>query len=211
MKIYHYHPGTGEYVGNGTADESPLEPGVFLIPANATADVPPTPGTNKAAVYTGGVWGLTPDHRGMVYWLADGTEHSITALGEVPPVGALTAKPPPTLVELKAAKVAELSAACKAAIVSGFQSGALGSLHTYDSDLESQVNLIGAASLGGPVAYTCTDEAGVKLSRTHTKPQLMQVLTDGATLKIQHLASFRALKNQALAATTEAELNAIVW
>ena len=34
--VYHYHPHTFAYVGATEADESPLEPGVFLVPAYAT-------------------------------------------------------------------------------------------------------------------------------------------------------------------------------
>jgi len=113
--------------------------------------------------------------------------------------------------DLKAEKVRELSEACKAAIVGGFTSTALGAPHRYDSDLEAQVNLIGAAALPGPVEYTCTDGAGVKAVRAHTVAQIKQVLTDGAALKIDYLAHFRALKNATLAATDAAELALIEW
>jgi hypothetical protein len=41
MKYYSYHPVTKIFISEGIADESPLEPGIYLIPANATTvDVP---------------------------------------------------------------------------------------------------------------------------------------------------------------------------
>lgn len=43
MNIFHYHPESGLFLGCSTADESPLEPGVWLVPAYATTEQPPEP------------------------------------------------------------------------------------------------------------------------------------------------------------------------
>ncbi|MGE5553289.1 MAG: tail fiber assembly protein [Betaproteobacteria bacterium] len=57
-RIYHYHPETGEYLGESEARESPLEPGVFLLPAHATFEAPPEAGPGQVAVFNAGVWHL---------------------------------------------------------------------------------------------------------------------------------------------------------
>lgn len=41
LLVYSFNPHTGEYVGEDEAHPSPLEPGKFLIPANATEISPP--------------------------------------------------------------------------------------------------------------------------------------------------------------------------
>ena len=41
MIIYNYNKEYKYYINSGEADPSPLEPGVFLIPANATNIQPP--------------------------------------------------------------------------------------------------------------------------------------------------------------------------
>jgi hypothetical protein len=40
MKFYSYHPVTKIFVSEGIADESPLETGSYLIPANSTTVEP---------------------------------------------------------------------------------------------------------------------------------------------------------------------------
>lgn len=54
--IHHYNAETGEYLGPGQADESPLEPGVFLIPAHATEAAPPAEVAGKVRVLEAGAW-----------------------------------------------------------------------------------------------------------------------------------------------------------
>lgn len=59
MKIYHYDPETLEYTGESVADPSPLEPGVWLIPAYATTTVPDVePNEGEILVYENDVWAL---------------------------------------------------------------------------------------------------------------------------------------------------------
>lgn len=60
MNIHRYHPDTGEYLGTGAADESPMEPGVFLIPAHATEVEPPQPQAGFMRRFVSGEWGYSP-------------------------------------------------------------------------------------------------------------------------------------------------------
>ena len=55
MKIYNYN-NEGYFIGESEADESPLEPGVFLIPANATEIEPPTIEQGFVPVFNGTEW-----------------------------------------------------------------------------------------------------------------------------------------------------------
>ena len=56
MKIWNYSPINGELIGEGLADESPLEPGIFLIPAHATTIQPPDPQEDKILVFKNNSW-----------------------------------------------------------------------------------------------------------------------------------------------------------
>lgn len=55
MKIYLF-AANGQYIGQSTADESPLEPGVFVLPANATEIEPPEVGAGFVAMFNGAGW-----------------------------------------------------------------------------------------------------------------------------------------------------------
>ena len=109
MKTYNYHPETAEFVAASEADESPLESGVWLTPAHATALEPPLAGTDQAAIFKSGAWEIVADHRGKTYWIA-GQQHQIDQLGAVPPAGSTPDKPPPTPAEASAERLGEIKA-----------------------------------------------------------------------------------------------------
>ena len=83
--VYNYNRDTGEYLGLETAYESPMEPGVYLLPAHSTETAPPEAGEHQAAVYSDGAWTLVEDHRGEVWYdTATQERHEIKELGIVP-------------------------------------------------------------------------------------------------------------------------------
>lgn len=113
----------------------------------------------------------------------------------------------------KQTKIDELNAVCNAFILSGFTSSALGDPHDYDFDYEAQINLAGmmnAISAGiAPATITWkTKNAG---SIDHDHAQFTQLYADGLTFKNTQIGKYWILKAQVQAATTEAEIDAIVW
>lgn len=66
MKLYHYDQ-NGHYTGQSTADESPLEPGVYHCPSGATFDaVPAHDAAREVAIYLPAFWptGMPKDSGG---------------------------------------------------------------------------------------------------------------------------------------------------
>ena len=57
----HQYDDQGRYLGPTTAQPSPLEPGVFLMPVGTTETEPPTPGQKQAAFFRGGKWEIDVD------------------------------------------------------------------------------------------------------------------------------------------------------
>lgn len=94
----------GFLVGEFDADESPLEPGVFLIPRGGFVDMPPVAGVAQIPRRVGNAWALVPDRRGAVYWLADHSRHEINEPGIDYPAGALMQDPPFSAAEIAKAE-----------------------------------------------------------------------------------------------------------
>jgi hypothetical protein len=68
MKVYHYHSKYKYYLGNSYADESELEPGIFLIPANSTTLPPPELQTkSQVQIFNGTSWNIVENQSGVYY------------------------------------------------------------------------------------------------------------------------------------------------
>lgn len=97
MNAYKYDSQTGEFVHEVLCQESPREPGQFLIPANATTVAPPKEQSGKARVWNGEEWGYRDDNRGKTMYSVTNSRQTSTMsniLGADVPEG-WTLTPPP--------------------------------------------------------------------------------------------------------------------
>lgn len=83
MNGYSYSPATGEYIETITLRESPLEPGVSLVPAFCTTTTLPEVPAGHAACWNGAAWVLVEDHRGEAGYI-NGVASVVTDLGAYP-------------------------------------------------------------------------------------------------------------------------------
>jgi len=94
MIAYNYQHFTGEFIGTEVCQESPLEPGVYLLPEDATTIKPPAPREGFARCFRNGAWDFFPDHRGTAYSADDSTVTTeVRELGDLPE-GYVSAPPP---------------------------------------------------------------------------------------------------------------------
>ena len=98
--VYNYDPATRIFTGASEADESPLEPGVYLIPAHATTIEPPAVADGKVGRYRPDDvrWEAVPDVRGTWY-NTDGQPVKVSDLDA--DVSQLTREAPPDVPEGK--------------------------------------------------------------------------------------------------------------
>ena len=102
MKIYNYHPEYKCFYSESFADESPLEPGVWLIPAHATTIEPPKCKANQIQIFDGTSWSVIVDKRGTYY--STQTFEVIDNKNPLQYPDNSTKKPPPEVPEGKTLK-----------------------------------------------------------------------------------------------------------
>jgi len=229
QKTYNYDAVSGEYTSETVARIDPIETeksgnNIYLLPAFSTSVAPPPLHTGKVAVRVGKTWQLKEDYRGKtVYKQSDKTALKIADIGPLPEGyteaapgefdswqgGAWVKDAVAELEAVKGPKPATITAAAEAAIVSGFTSNALGTAHTYQSDRDDQLNLVGMVVGGTDDYFKCTDENGVSGYKLHTIEQFKQVLTDGKIVKLAILQHAGVLKEQVVEAETVEQVNAI--
>jgi len=86
-KIWRFDPQTKEFLKEDNAKESPMEPGVFLVPANATDIKPPKKKSDETLIFDikKNNWVIIPDYRNqIVFSKKTGDEKLITELGPLP-------------------------------------------------------------------------------------------------------------------------------
>ncbi|SCU94332.1 hypothetical protein CNECB9_5260030 [Cupriavidus necator] len=158
--IYHYEPATGEFVWEGSADPSPLEDGVWLIPAYATEVAPPTAAAREVAAFIDGAWVIQADWRGAeLFSTADASPVSITEIAITPADIGATETPRPSASHVwndgawidDPAKRAEIVGQVKAGRWAAIKAerdrrkagGVLVGAHWFHSDADSRIQWLG--------------------------------------------------------------------
>lgn len=141
MLIYHYQSQTGEYQGSSAADVSPLEPGVYLVPAGATTVEPPAVGAHACACFIGGDWQSVADYRTVALWSMTTGERVQAALGDtLQSLGATTLEPAGDHLRWDA--TAEHWVTDTAAVSAAAQQAAITRLSTLMQAANSQVAIL---------------------------------------------------------------------
>ena len=219
----------GLYVGPVIASESPLEPGVFLIPGGCVDVAPPEAPEGKVACWNGKRWQLLDYLNGLIVYNTSTLEpRTLTGLGTIPN-GYTVQRPEPgqiwkngrwvddldtMLAKLYPPKLEAINSGCARSIESGFHSDALGEPYRYDSALEDQVNLTGLILSGFDALCACYGSDGKKVFRGHSAEQLHVVGQHLVTFKqiaLQHAENLKRVLSKALAERDLPAMQAIEW
>lgn len=219
----------GIFIGAVTAEESPLEEGVYLIPGGCVEIAPPSVPEHKAAWWNGKAWQLVDFFGGVVVFSTDTGEPRTLEGFEGMPAGFTMKKPGPNqvwkngewvddidavLATLCDKNLQAIAADCTAYIAGGFSSSALGEPHRYSSAIDDQVNLNGQVLLGLDDVYPCYDADQVLAFRPHTIAQLQKVSLDLVRFRQAAQQHAETLRQAVAKAQKDKNLNAmkaITW
>ena len=127
--------------------------------------------------------------------------------------------PPLTLAEVKTIKSIQIKKDTELAIYAGYNSSALGTAHHYPAGSKDQMNMIASVTdsyhLTNLPTWTtpfwCADTNNVWGYRLHTATQIQQAGADGKAAILVSLSHNATLQGMIAAATTIAQVEAIVW
>lgn len=195
--VYNYYPDTGIYLGSEEADESPLESGIYLIPAHAT-DIEPPPQVEGKYIK------FNIDLKEWFY--------------EDIPIQQEENKPELTLEEIKNYKISELNTACNQEILSGYKSSVKDIEQHYDFDYDTQTNMLAIQNkiilnkiLALPAPEIKWYYSGETVCKTWTTDEFLKLCDDADIFKTNRIDTYKALKAQVLNSTTKDEVSSIVW
>jgi hypothetical protein len=212
------------YVGPATAHESPLEPGVFLIPGGCVETPPPEIPEYKAALWRGEQWQLVDTYLGLTaYHIQTRQPTRITRHGPLPALHTLLVPGPGQVwkdgewvddlpavaAALHAEKLQAIQSTCQAEMTGGYSSSALGEPHRYPSELADQFHLTSIVMSGMDSPLYCTDEDAALDYRPHTIKQLRKVSKDFTEHRLHLLQKTHALKQQLDQALIDLDLDAL--
>lgn len=126
---------------------------------------------------------------------------------------------PTWLEEVRTKKAKEIDGQCKATILAGFESSALGASHHYPAKMTDQQNLASSVldsllpnlPVDWMTPFWCADANAVWEFRLHTAEQIQQVGRDAKTAVLVAMGKNEVLQAQVAAATSLETLNAIQW
>lgn len=219
----------GLYVGPTTADESPLEPGVFLIPGGCVEVAPPEAPQGKIQHWNGKRWQLLDYFNGLIVYNT-GTREPLTLNGVGPIPNGFTVLRPQSgqvwkngrwvddldtvLARLYPQKLKMINNTCAHVIDAGFTSNALEQSYRYDSALEDQLNLTGLILSALDAPYPCYGDDERKTYREHTADQLYAVglhLLQHKQTALQQADRLKRTLAKTLAERDLAAMQAIEW
>ncbi|WP_277759575.1 hypothetical protein [Pseudomonas sp. A34-9] len=228
-KIVYQTNHLGLFVAEVVADESPLEPGVYMIPGGCVEIPPPAIADHQAAWWNGQNWQLVDYFGGVVvYSTATGEPRTLEGFEPVPAGYTMKAPKPnqiwkngewiddldSVLTALQQKTMQAIGSDCAAYIAGGFNSNALGETYRYSSAIDDQVNLNGLVLLGVDEIYPCYDSHQVMVFLPHTIAQLQKVSLDLVRFRQaaqQHAETLRQAVAKAQKDKDLKAMKAITW